>query len=469
VTAAKARSKRRRCKTAFLTVAARNSNGPRNDTFVKIVHMRSERAMISLFSGAMGLDLGLEGAGFKTAVTVETNRYAVETIRLNRPRLPVIARPIEEVTADELLSSANLEAGELCIVSGGPCCQSFSTVGKRRSIEDSRGGLFRHFTRIVAETRPRFFVMENVKGILSAAVKHRTLNDRGPGNPPLESDEELGSALRVILKELGELGYYVIFGLLNSADYGVPQSRRRVIFIGSRDGEDIILPPPTHSGKGENGKPRWVTLGEAIKNLSAPNSEHAEFSEKDRKLLSMVKAGQNWSDLPPQFQKEALGAAYESWGGRGGFCRRLSWDKPAPTLTTSPVGRATTLCHPTRLRPLTTREYAVLQQFPDKWQFAGSATQKYIQIGNAVPTGLGKAIGKMLRGAMRSTDRKGLPNQASRRKGLVRCADPILEKSLKKQPRTQLHPPRLLKSKDPAKIRQWLNAVPSQRLLFEKD
>src|SRR5258705_13436723 len=105
-------------------------------------------------------------------------------------------------------------------------------VGNRPSIEDSRSGLYRQFTRIVAETRPRFFVTENVKGILSAAGKHRTLNDGGRGNPPLESDEELGSALRVILKELGELGYYVIFGLLNRADYGVLQIRGRVIFIG---------------------------------------------------------------------------------------------------------------------------------------------------------------------------------------------------------------------------------------------
>lgn len=431
--------------------------------------MPSKKAVISLFSGAMGLDLGLEDAGFRTAVTVETNRYAVETIQLNRPKLRVIHRPIEKVTATELLTEAKVKAGEVCVVSGGPCCQSFSTVGKRRSIADSRGGLFRHFTRIVAETRPRFFVMENVKGILSAAVKHRTLNERGPGNPPLEADEELGSALRVILKELGELDYYVIFGLLNCADYGVPQSRRRVIFIGSRDGEEIYLPKPTHFENPKNGESDWVTLRDAIGELEDANPEFIPFSESERKLLRMVRAGQNWSDLPPQFQKKALGAAFESWGGRSGFCRRLRWDKPAPTLTTSPVGRATTLCHPTRLRPLTTREYAVLQQFPETWKFAGSATQKYIQIGNAVPTGLGKAIGMTLCDVMKITKRNGLPDEAAKRKGLVLCADPVLQKRIKKQPRTQLHPPRLLKSSDPAKIRQWLNTVATQKLLFEKD
>lgn len=431
--------------------------------------MPPSKKIISLFSGAMGLDIGLEEAGFKTAVTVETNKWAVATIESNRPKLPVIPRKIETVTSTELLVKAKLKVREVCIVSGGPCCQSFSTAGKRRSLADSRGGLFREFTRIVEETKPRFFVMENVKGILSAAVRHRCLNDRGPENPPLEPDEELGSALRVILKELGQLGYYVIFGLLNCADYGVPQTRRRVIFVGSRDGEEIYLPKPTHVENPTNGELRWMTLREAIGDLKGQNPVEVEFSERDLKLLKMLKAGQNWSDLPSQFQEEALGAAFKSWGGRSGFCRRLRWDKPAPTLTTSPVGRATTLCHPTKLRPLTTREYAVLQQFPPDWEFEGSATQKYIQIGNAVPTGLGNAIGMMLRDVMKKTARKGLPRNAVKRKGLVFCADPVLEKSMKNQPRTQLHPPRLLKSSDPAKIRQWLNATSKQSLLFDKD
>jgi len=431
--------------------------------------MAASKKIISLFSGAMGLDLGLEGAGFKTAVAVETNKFAVATIKSNKKKLPVIDRPIESVTSKELLTKAKLKVSEVCIVSGGPCCQSFSTAGKRGSLGDSRGGLFREFTRVVKETRPRFFLMENVKGILSAAVKHRTLNDRGPENPPLERDEELGSALRVILKELGELGYYVIYGLLNCADYGVPQTRRRVIFIGSRDGEEIYLPKPTHAENPTNGQPSWVTLRETIGGLRGSNRAVISFPERDARLLGMLKEGQNWSDLPLEFQEAALGAAFKSWGGRSGFCRRLRWDRPAPTLTTSPVGRATTLCHPTKLRPLTTREYAVLQQFPPDWKFEGSASQKYIQIGNAVPTGLGKAIGMMLRDVMKQTAGKGLPRNASKRKGLVVCADPILEKSIKKQPRTQLHPPRLLKNSDPAKIRQWLQAVPAQKLLFERD
>jgi DNA (cytosine-5)-methyltransferase 1 len=416
----------------------------------------------------MGLDLGLEAAGFKTAVVVEINRAAIKTIKLNRPKLPIIPRPIEDVSSQEILDSAGLGVGEATIVSAGPCCQSFSTVGKRQSIADERGGLFREFTRIVKETKPRFFVMENVKGILSAAVRHRPLNNRGPGNPPLHPDEELGSALRIILKELSDLGYYTIYGLLNCADYGVPQNRWRVVFLGSRDGEEITLPKPTHSQHPTNGTAPWVTLRDAISHLEDPNPEYLQFPMKTQKLLAKLRAGQNWSDLAPHLQKTALGAAYESWGGRSGFCRRLSWDKPAPTLTTSPIGRATALCHPSKVRPLTTCEYAELQQFDD-WKFAGSAQQKYLQIGNAVPVGLGTAIGKSIQTTIRATTHKGLPRDARTREGRVVCADPTLDKRLKNQPRTQLHPPRLLKTQDAAKIRRWLQAVPNQKTLFRKD
>lgn len=407
----------------------------------------------------MGLDLGLERAGLTTAVAVEVNPKAAETIRLNKPDLPVIVGQIEGVSSKDILRLARLKRGGPCIVTGGPCCQSFSTAGKRKSISAPSGGLFRHFTRVVADTRPRFFVMENVKGILSAAARHRPLNGRGPGNPPLAPDEELGSALEIILEELSELNYRVVYGLLNCADYGVPQKRMRVIFLGSRDGEAIHLPVPTHSRDGADGKLPWVTLGESIGKLQDPDLECVEFTEDRLKLLRQLKAGQNWTHLPAKLHREALGAAYDSWGGRCGFCRRLAWNKPAPTLTTSPIGRATTLCHPTELRPLSIREYATLQQFPDDWRFSGSVQQKYIQIGNAVPIGLGAAIGNMFRQVMESTASDGLPKNAKVSLGEVKCGDPALEERLANRPKTQLHPARLLKSRDPEAKRKWLESV----------
>lgn len=403
----------------------------------------------------MGLDLGLEQAGFRTALAVEINKSAIKTIQLNKPRLPLLAKPVEQITSSEILAAAKLQAGEPCLVTGGPCCQSFSTAGKRESFGNPRGNLFLHFKRIVAETQPRFFVMENVKGILSAAVRHRPLNDRGPGNQPLTQDELLGSALKVILKELADLKYYIVFGLVNAADYGVPQKRWRVIFIGSRDGEEIHLPEATHTKEQNNCLSPWMTLRDAIGKFREKNPEYVPFAQERLKFLKRLKAGENWTDLPKHLQRAALGAAYDSWGGRVGFCRRLTWDEPSPTLTTSPTGRATTLCHPSKLRPLTVEEYAALQQFPKDWQFFGSNQQKYIQIGNAVPVGLGQAIGKILRQTMNRTEKHGLPKDARGKRGMVIC-DEALGHRINNRPKTQLHPPHLLKDSDPEAIRKWL-------------
>ena len=211
--------------------------------------MTKNRTVISLFSGALGLDLGLEQAGFEIRVAVECNRFAAETIGLNRPALPLLKERIEDLTTDEILKKAKLKRGEVTVVTGGPSCQAFSTAGTRGSMSDPRGAMFREFLRVVREARPRFFIMENVRGVLSAAVKHRPLNQRGPGFPALRADEELGSALKVILKELKALGYYVVFDLVNAADYGIPQARERVLFIGSRDGEQIEIPKRTHAKK----------------------------------------------------------------------------------------------------------------------------------------------------------------------------------------------------------------------------
>ena len=419
--------------------------------------MAKQRPIISLFSGAMGLDLGLEaaGGGIKTAVTLELNPVAVKTVKLNRPKLSVINRPIQEVTTKQILEKAGLKTGKAFLVAGGPCCQSFSTAGKRKSLGDEeRGWLFRHFTRIVRETRPRFFVMENVKGILSAAIRHRQLNKRGPGWPALSPDEEFGSALRVIRKELAKLDYYVIFGLFNCADYGVPQKRHRVVFIGSRDGEPIYLPQPTHTEATKNCKTPWITLRDAIGKLDDAPPEFVKFTEDRISCLKHLKAGQNWTDLPKRLQRKALGAAYDSWGGRVGFCRRLDWSEPAPTLTTAPDGRATMLCHPNKLRPLTVGEYSTIQQFPSDWKFAGSTRQKYIQIGNAVPIGLGRAIGKMLLAV--SNKKNGRSHKLL---GQVICADTILEARLKNSPRTKLHPPRLRKYPSSKSARAWLQKI----------
>lgn len=413
--------------------------------------------VISLFSGALGLDLGLEQAGFEIRVAVECNKLAVDTIRRNRPALPVIAKKIEDVTTAEILEHAGLQPGEPAIVTGGPSCQSFSTVGRRGSLGDPRGGMFREFLRVVREARPRFFVMENVRGVLSAAIKHRPLRERGPGYPPLSPDEELGSALIHIIAELKATDYYTVFDLLNTANYGVAQTRERVIFIGSRDGEPVHLPAPTHSEFGGEGLVPWLTLREALRSLDDPAPVYIDFPPSKAKYLAMVPEGGNWRQLPLDLRAEALGAAYVSWGGRAGFSRRLAWDRPAPALTTNPTGKATSLCHPTTLRPLSVKEYAKLQQFPDEWEFAGGARQQYIQIGNAVPVGLGRLVGLTLLDVMRN------PRPGERPLGAVACANQELLKRLAGGARTRLNPNRMREIKGADAARQWMNGSRSRR------
>ncbi len=196
---------------------------------------------ISLFAGAYGLDLGLEKSGFQTVSLVEIEPDATKTISINRPHLSLCAVPrdICQVNAQTLLQEAGkilgldrpLRSNEVDLITGGPPCQPFSTAGKRGSVGDPRGSLFMEFIRIVDEIKPRFFIMENVKGLLSSPVRHRPHDRRGLGFPQLEPDEMPGSALQVILAEMKRIGYEVVYDLLNTADYGVPQCRERESFL----------------------------------------------------------------------------------------------------------------------------------------------------------------------------------------------------------------------------------------------
>ncbi|MDJ1171534.1 DNA cytosine methyltransferase [Roseofilum sp. BLCC_M154] len=373
---------------------------------------------ISLFTGAYGLDLGLEQAGFITVSVVEKDLNAVKTIALNRPFLKnsAIPREIEQVTAQELLEEGGrvlglgrpLQPGEVDLVTGGPPCQPFSTAGKRGSVLDPRGSLFMDFIRIVKEVQPRFFLMENVKGLLSAPLRHRPINQRGKDYPPLGKDEMKGAALQVILSEMKNIGYQVIYNTLEAADYGVPQTRQRVIFMGSRDSESVTFPLPKYSKNGQK-LPKWRTLREGLKGLVDSEPEFIPYSENRLKYLKLLNAGQNWKALPEDLKQEAMGGAYHSGGGKVGFYRRLSWDKPSPTITTSPNQKATDMCHPVELRCLTVRESAKLQTFPDDWIFSGSTLSKYKQIGNAVPVLLSKEIGVYLFNLIQGNQQRGQP------------------------------------------------------------
>ena len=348
---------------------------------------KENRDVISLFSGAMGLDIGLEKAGLNVVIGQDFDASCVKTMRTNGYR--VMEGDIREIAPQDLLGMTALSVGEPFLVCGGPPCQPFSTAGKRLGINDPRGSLFMDFIRMIDYIRPRFFIMENVKGIISAPLKHVSVVERDENDP----EQRLGTVLDVILAEFEKLGYKTVYGLLDAVNYGVPQFRERFVLIGSRDNENIFLPVPTHFHMHQNKEYQWQTVRSAIEDLEADKGECAAFSEERLKFLKMIPAGGNWRDLPKDVIPIAMGGAYKSGGGKVGFYRRLSYDQPSPTVVTSPVQKATMMCHPTQDRPLSVKEYARIQQFPDNWIFTGTTASKYRQIGNAVPIGLAEAIG----------------------------------------------------------------------------
>ena len=351
---------------------------------------KDNRDVISFFSGAMGLDIGLEKAGLNVVIGQDFEPSCVETMRANGHN--VLGGDIREINPETLLKLTGLHVGEPFMVCGGPPCQPFSTAGKRLGINDPRGSLFMDFIRMIDYIRPRFFVMENVKGIVSSPLKHVSVKEREKDDP----EQQLGTVLDVILSEFDKLGYKTVYGVLDAVNYGVPQFRERFVLIGSRDNEDIFLPMPTHFQMHQNSEYRWKTVGEVIKDLENNPGEYTSLSGERKKYIHMVPEGGNWRDLPEEIIPVAMGGAYQSGGGKVGFYRRLSYNQPAPTITTSPAQKATMLCHPTQDRPLRIKEYARIQQFPDDWIFKGTLSAKYRQIGNAVPVGLAEAIGRAI-------------------------------------------------------------------------
>jgi DNA (cytosine-5)-methyltransferase 1 len=352
---------------------------------------------LSFFSGAMGLDIGLEKSGFEIKLACDNDKHCQETIRLNHPKLPLIG-DVRDYNAEQVRELSDTVGEDIALVVGGPPCQAFSTAGKRRGLNDERGHVFLDFVQLCIDLNPQFFVIENVRGLLSAPMNHRPHRYRGDGHPDLSEDEKRGGALKFVINMIRKAGFGVTFNLYDSANYGVPQRRERVIIICSRDGSEPPFIPPTHSGdaykqdeKFEELKP-WLTFREAVKGLK--KKTHANFPETRLRFYKMLGSGQYWKDLPENLHQEAMGNAYLSTGGRTGFFRRIAWDKPSPTLVTSPIQKATDLAHPEENRPLSIEEYARVQMFPDYWKFSGPTMEIYKQIGNAVPVGLGEKLGE---------------------------------------------------------------------------
>lgn len=358
---------------------------------------------LSFFSGAMGLDQGLEKAGIHVLLACEIDKICRRTITANRPDIGLLG-DIWKYSPAEIRTAAGLsDTDEIDIIVGGPPCQAFSTAGARRGFEDARGNAFLRYIEIILALRPKFAVIENVRGLLSAPMVHTPHAERGPGWQP-DPEERSGGALYHVLQMLRAGGYGVSFNLYNAANFGVPQSRERVILVCSRDGEKLPHLMPTHSQDGAFGLPKWKTLREAFEGLDPKAGDHEVFPEARLRFYRMLGPGQYWKHLPVELHRAALGNSLDSGGGKTGFLRRLDWDKPSCTLVTSPTMPATDICHPEEDRPLSVQEYKRIQQFPDDFILCGAISDQYKQIGNAVPVGLGEAVGRLILAHMAGKD-----------------------------------------------------------------
>lgn len=312
---------------------------------------------IELFAGAGGMALGLEQAGIDGLAFVEIDKTACETLRQNRPNWNVVEGDVSKVDFKPY-------RGKVDVVSGGAPCQSFSYAGKRLGFGDTRGTLFAQFARCLKEVEPKMFLFENVKGLLA---------------------HDNGRTFKTIGHEFESLGYDIQSEVLNSALFGVGQKRQRLIVVGVRKdlSESVFFSYPKPETK-------MTTLRDVLKDV--PESPGQRYSENKCKVMDLVPPGGWWKDLPENVAKQYGGNLGVS-GGSTGVARRLSWDEPCLTLLTSPAQKMTERCHPDETRPLTIREYARIQSFPDSWSFEGSLANQYKQIGNAVPVELARRIG----------------------------------------------------------------------------
>lgn len=306
-------------------------------------------SFIEVCAGCGGLSKGFMDAGFQPLLINEIDKTACETLRKNHPSH-------RDRIFQGSMTELSLERYSPDVLMGGVPCQAFSHAGERKGLDDPRGRLIVEFNRLVNECRPKFLLVENVKG-LATHNKGKTL----------ESVINLFSN--------GNL-YDVRHKILNAGNYGVPQKRERIIIVGIRKDLNLKYEFPDPS-------PKKVLLKDALQNV--PPSEGENYSDEKRKVLEMVPPGGCWVDLPLDIQKAYMGKAFNSGGGRRGMARRLSMDEQCLTLTTSPAQKQTERCHPAETRPLTVREYARIQTFPDDYEFCGSMSKKYRQIGNAVP------------------------------------------------------------------------------------
>lgn len=324
---------------------------------------------IELFAGAGGLALGVEKAGFRAIGLVEFDRDAANTLERNRPLWNVICDDIANISCLDLEEFFGIKSGELDLLSGGAPCQAFSYAGKRLGLEDARGTLFYHYAVFLEKLKPKMFLFENVRGLLT---------------------HDKGKTYRTMLDIFEKAGYTIDKRVLNAWDYGVPQKRERLITIGIRN--DLIDKTSFEFPEPHRYKP---VLRDVL--LDCPVEPGATYGEKKKKIFELVPPGGYWKDIDPDIAKDYMKSCWYMEGGRTGILRRMSLDEPSLTVLTSPSQKQTERCHPLEARPFTVRENARCQSFPDDWQFCGSISSQYKQVGNAVPVNLAFEVATKIR------------------------------------------------------------------------
>ena len=338
------------------------------DMEVQTLPVRKFRS-IELFAGAGGLALGLEASGLDSVALNEFDHDACDTLRKNRPGWNVIEGDVATIDFTQF--------HDIDFVSGGFPCQAFSYAGNRFGFEDTRGTLFFQFARAIREMQPKVFLGENVRGLLT---------------------HDNGKTIEVIKGAIKELGYTLVEPkVLKALFFRVPQKRERLALVGIRN--DLAhhmarfnWPAPAQ---------RIYTVRDALKKgdlypNDVPASQGVSYAQWKAEIIAQIPQGGYWRDLPVPLQKKLLKGSFHLEGGKTGIGRRLSWNEPSLTLTCAPAQNQTGRCHPEETRPLTIREYARIQTFPDDWVFCGSVMSQYKQIGNAVPVNLAMALGRSL-------------------------------------------------------------------------
>jgi len=346
--------------------------------------------VVDLFCGCGGLSYGFEQEGFKTILGIDHDKAAIDTFRMNHKNAKTILGDIREISNEKILSELN--GNKVDVIIGGPPCQGLSLSGPRK-LEDPRNQLYLSFIRIVSLINPKYVLIENVPGMVSLFK---------------------GKIKDEIIKSLEELGYKVNYKILRSSDYGVPQHRKRVFFVGYNESNDFDFPLPTHNENGDGLLKKMVstydalsdlprlndTLGQKVQQYALPiqndyqklmrnnslsvlNHIAANHSEKVKETIKLVPPGKNYKSLPEELKN--IRNFNVAW-------TRFPDHAPSPTIDTGHRHHF----HYYEDRVPTVRECARLQSFPDTFEFIGNKTEQFRQVGNAVPPLLAKKLARKI-------------------------------------------------------------------------